>query len=67
MAQQAAFTVFRGFAIPIIYVGVGAVLGKLYGDYENKTVQPNNNIQIVEQKPIELKPIEVMSLAKDTN
>jgi hypothetical protein len=67
MAQQAAFTFLRGFAIPVIYVGVGAVLGKMYGDYENKSVPPKNDVHIVEKKPAELTSVEVMTLAKDPN
>jgi len=43
MAQQAFL---RGAIIPIVYVGVGFVFGKLYGDYKDTTDIKDTKVNI---------------------
>ena len=52
MAHQAFF---RGAIIPIVYVGVGFVFGKLYGDYKDvndtkDTKDTKDNIKIINKE-----------------
>jgi len=61
MAHQAFL---RGAIIPIVYVGVGFIFGKLYGDYKDV----NDNTKITNKEPHPPKNIhEILNQSEQKN